>query len=216
MIEQRTDEWHALRCGKITASRIADIMRSGRGGKPSASRARYMGELITERLTGQPTPSFKSNDMQWGNDTEAEAADAYAFLHGHELETVAFVQHPLISTSGASPDRLVGSDGLVEIKCPASHTHIETLLGAEVANNYILQMQWQMDCTGRKWCDFVSYDPRMPVHMRMYVDRYMRDDTLIAEIRKAVTVFEAELSETIGRLAARYPSEDLQSVEAAE
>jgi putative phage-type endonuclease len=216
MIEQRTDEWHALRCGKITASRIADIMRSGRGGKPSASRARYMGELITERLTGQPTPSFKSNDMQWGNDTEAEAADAYAFLHGHELETVAFVQHPLISTSGASPDRLVGSDGLVEIKCPASHTHIETLLGAEVANNYILQMQWQMDCTGRKWCDFVSYDPRMPVHMRMYVDRYHRDDTLIAEIREAVTTFEVELTEKIGQLHQAYPSEELASVEAAE
>lgn len=216
MIEQGTDEWHAERCGKITASRIPDVMRSGRAGKPSLSRARYMGELITERLTGSPAPSFKSADMQWGNDTEEEAASAYAFLHGHTLEAVGFVPHPAITNCGASPDRLVGSDGLVEIKCPSTHTHIETLLGANVSNDYLLQMQWQMECTGRKWCDFVSYDPRMPVHMRLFVDRYHRDDTLIAEIREAVTTFEAELTDKIGQLHQAYPSEELTSVEAAE
>ena len=194
MIEQGSPEWHALRCGKATASRVADIMRKTKTGV-SATRERYMGELIAERLTGVQAESFKSADMQWGNDTEAQAREAYAFYHRAQLESVAFVDHPTIGMSGASPDRLVGIDGLLEIKCPATHTHIATLLGAPVEPDYIKQMQWQMACTGRQWCDFVSFDPRMPEALRMKRIRIARSALMIVEIETAVVAFLSELDE---------------------
>lgn len=202
-IEQGTDEWKALRCGKATASRIADIMRKTKSGV-SASRARYMGELVAERLTGRPNESFKSADMEWGNVTEEEARNAYAFDRDAVLEAVAFVDHPHIPMCGASPDRLVVPDGLVEIKCPASHTHIATLLGAPIDPDYIVQMQWQMSCTDRKWCDWVSYDPRLPGEMALFVKRIHRDEAVIRELECEVSKFLDEVSTTVSKLTEKY------------
>lgn len=206
-IEQGTPEWHAMRCGKVTASRIADVLREGRSGKPSASRARYMGEIVTERLTGVSTESFRSADMQWGTDTEEQARDAYAFAHGFTLQKIAFVDHPTIEMCGASPDGLINDDGLAEFKCPASHTHIETLLTDKVSGDYIKQMQWQMACTGRQWCDFVSFDPRMPVEMSLYRKRIDRDETQIAQMEEAVSNFLSEAAEMVRDLERKYRME---------
>lgn len=203
MVEQGTPEWMALRCGKATASRIADIIRRTTNGV-SKSRERYMGELVAERLTGQPTQTFKSADMEWGNDTEDEAESAYAFYTNSEITRIAFVDHPRIRMSGASPDRLVGDDGLLEIKCPASHTHIATLLGAKIDPDYLTQMQWQLACTERQWCDWVSYDPRLPPDMRLFVARIQRDPIRIAELERAVRVFLGEVDGTVSQLTALY------------
>ncbi len=203
MIEQGTPEWHALRVGKATASRVADIIRKTKSGV-SASRARYMGELVAERLTGRPTESFKSADMDWGHATEAEAREVYAFERDATLEAVAFVDHPTIPMAGASPDRLVSTDGLLEIKCPATHTHLATLLGASIESDYLTQMQWQMACTGRQWCDFVSYDPRLPGEMALFVKRVQRDEAVIRELEAEVSKFLNEVSTTVSKLLEKY------------
>lgn len=203
MTEQGTPEWHAERCGKVTASRIADMLSKTKLGW-AASRANYKAQLVAERLTGIVADGYSNAAMQWGIDTEPDAVAAYAFYHGVDPEPVGFVPHPEIAMSGASPDRLVGSDGLVEIKCPNTSTHIETLLGGSVPGKYRLQMQWQMACTGRQWCDFVSFDPRMPEDMRLFVRRMERCPETIAEIAKEVTAFIAEIDETVERLIAAY------------
>lgn len=206
-IEQGTPEWHALRCGKVTASRVADIIRTTKSGI-SASRQRYLGELVAERLTGQPTQSFKSPDMEWGTVTEEQARESYAFLSmAGDLHGVAFVDHPKILMSGASPDRLVGESGLLEVKSPATHTHIATLRGAPITPDYITQMQWQMACTGRLWCDWVSFDPRMPEDMRLFVKRVGRDDKRIAELEAEVIAFLAEVSDAVAELEELYRQE---------
>lgn len=202
MIAQGSPEWHALRVGKVTASRVADIMRKTKSGV-SASRQRYLGELVAERLTGQPYIGFKSADMEWGNATEEAARDYYAFIRDAALAQVAFVDHPTISMAGASPDRLVGDDGLLEIKCPATHTHIETLFGAAIEPDYHKQMLWQMACTGRQWCDFVSYDPRLPANLSIHVRRVERDAAEIEAMEAAVMQFLREVDDTVDVLAKR-------------
>lgn len=207
MIEQGTPEWHALRCGKATASRIADIMRRTKSGV-SASRQRYLGELVAERLTGQPASGFKTADMEWGNATEGQARDAYAFAVNMPLAAVAFVDHPAIAMAGASPDRFVGEDGLLEIKCPATHTHIATLLGEPIDADYLTQMQWQMACTGRAWCDFVSFDPRLPADMQLFIQRVGREAARIDELEKAVAAFLAEVSTTVADLVIKYQTRE--------
>lgn len=199
MIEQGTPEWHQLRCGKVTASRVADIMRKTKSGV-SASRQRYLGELVAERLTGAPTVGFKSADMEWGNANEDNARQFYAFMNDVTLETVAFVPHPTIEMAGASPDRLVGADGLVEIKAPAIHTHIETLLTGEIEPDYQKQMCWQMACTGRQWVDFVSYEPRLPENLRMFTKHVHRDEAAIKGMEAEVEKFLAEVEDTIHQL----------------
>lgn len=207
MILQGSDEWHAMRIGKVTASRVADIMRKGRSGAVSATRQRYLGELVAERLTGRPTEGFKSADMQWGNDTEAQAISTYTVFSGATLSPVAFVDHPTIGMCGASPDHFVDGDGLVEIKCPATHTHIATLLGDAIAPDYMTQMQWQMACTGRAWCDWVSFDPRLPEDMQLHVQRVDRNGDKIKELEAAVIEFLAELDETVSKLRTMYMQE---------
>lgn len=203
IIEQGSAAWHALRAGKVTASRVADIMRKVKSG-PSASRQRYLGELVAERYSGSQSSGFKSADMAWGNETEPKARAAYEFIYNAQLTAVAFVDHPTISMSGASPDRLVGEDGLLEIKCPATHTHIEYLRGGEIDTDYLTQMQWQMASTGRKWCDWMSFDPRMPVDMQMVVRRVPRDPRRIVELETAVRQFLAEVDETMAELDRRF------------
>ena len=202
-MEQGSPEWLALRAGKVTASRVADVIARTKTGW-GASRANYMAELIAERLTGQPAPSFSNAAMQWGTDKEPEARDYYAFITGATVEQIAFVHHPTVADSGASPDGLVGDDGLVEIKCPSTSTHIDTLLGAVGPSKYMTQMQWQLACTGRKWCDFVSYDPRMPESMQLFVTRIERDDDVIAVLEKDVAEFLAEVAEKVAALTERY------------
>jgi putative phage-type endonuclease len=192
VIEQGSAEWHQQRLGKVTASRIADVMAKTKTGY-SASRANYMAELLVERLTGQPADRFTSAAMQWGTENEPAARAHYEMLTDSRVESVGFVPHPEIAQSGASPDGFAGDDGLVEIKCPNTATHIDTLLGAEIEGKYIKQMQWQMACTGRKWCDFVSYDPRLPMHLQMNIARVMRDNKAIAEMESEIIVFLLEL-----------------------
>lgn len=202
-IEQGSAEWLAIRCGKVTASRVADVIAKTKTGY-GASRANYMAELIAERLTGAPAEKFISGPMAWGTEKEPEARALYEFLTDAEVSQVGFVPHPTISDSGASPDGLVSDDGLVEIKCPNTATHIDTLLGQSIPAKYETQMQWQMACTGRQWCDFVSYDPRMPDNMRMFVRREARNDAMIAEISEEVGKFLAELDAKVEALLSLY------------
>jgi len=207
-MDQRTTEWFAARLGKATASRISDIVAKTKSGY-STSRANYAAQLVCERMTGAKTESFTNAAMQWGVDNEADARAEYAFMTGAAVEEVGFVDHPAVAFAGASPDGLVGADGMVEIKCPISATHIDTLLNDTVADKYVVQMQWQMACTGRKWCDFVSYDPRLPEEMRLYVRRFPRDEDRIKELTDEVAKFLREVDETVDALKARYlPAND--------
>jgi putative phage-type endonuclease len=198
-MEQGTDAWFAARVGKATASRVADIVARTKSG-PSASRANYLAELVCERMTGQKAQGFVNAAMQHGIDTEAEARAAYAFLTGNQVEEVGFVDHPAIPSTGASPDGLVGDDGLLEIKCPNTATHIDTLLNGTIADKYHVQMQWQMACTERQWCDFVSYDPRMREGLQIFVQRVPRDEARIADLQAEVAKFTSEVDATIDRL----------------
>lgn len=205
-MDQRTAEWFAARVGKATASRIADIIATTKTGW-GASRANYAAQLVAERLTGQPTEMFSNAAMQWGTDTEAEARDAYSFFRDVDVAEIGFVDHPVIGMSGASPDGLIGADGLVEIKCPNTATHIATLQGRSVPSKYITQINWQMACTGRQWCDFASYDPRLPEAMRLFVHRIERDDAAIAQLEDQVAEFLAEVAQTVAELRSLYVKE---------
>lgn len=199
MIEQRTDEWHAQRVGKVTASRIADVVAKTKTGW-GASRENYMADLIAERLTGQPAERYTNAAMQWGTEKEPEAVAAYEFLKDCETAEVGFIQHPAIEMSGASPDRRISVDGLAEFKCPNTATHIDTILTGSIANKYILQMQWQMACDNRQWCDYVSFDPRMPANLQLFVKRVERDSALIDSLEKDVIKFLGELEFKIEEL----------------
>jgi putative phage-type endonuclease len=201
MIEQGTPEWFAQRLGKVTASRIADIMAKTKTGV-SASRGNYLAQLVAERLTGQSADTFKSGAMQHGTETEPQARMVYEAETGQIVTEVAMINHPTIEMSGASPDGLVGTDGLVEIKCPNTSTHIASLMADKAPSGYIPQMQWQMACTGRAWCDFVSFDPRMPEDMQLLIKRVPRDEALIAEYEAEVIRFLAEVQETVDKLIA--------------
>jgi len=198
-MEQRSPEWYAIRLGRVTASRVADIVARTKTGY-STSRMNYMAELICERLTGVQGASYASAAMQWGTETEPMARAAYEGIVGDLVIETGFVPHGSIPMAGASPDGLIGDDGLVEIKCPITATHIETLLGQSVPGRYNTQMQWQMACTGCKWCDFVSYDPRMPEGMQIVIKRVERDNVAIAELEREVVNFINELDSKIIQL----------------
>jgi putative phage-type endonuclease len=201
---QGSPEWFAARLGKVTASRVADLTATTKTGW-GASRKNYLAELVAERLTGVSAASFTNAAMQWGTETEPQARAAYGFFHDADVSEVGFVPHPIITMAGASPDGLVGDAGMVEIKCPNTSTHIDTLLGTEVPNKYFTQMQFQMACTARQWCDFVSFDPRMPENLRLFTKRVPRDQDVIDALDNAVRVFLAELDATVlalGKLAA--------------
>lgn len=198
--------WRHARCGRVTASRVADILRNGKGGAPSKMRERYMGELIAETLTGVPQDNdYTSPEMQRGSDLEDEARSAYAFRTGLDVTAggMMFVGHPTIEQAGASPDTWAGEDGLAEFKCPATHTHLDYLISERVPPDYLTQMMWQMACTGRAWCDFVSYDPRLPEHLSTFVKRIERDDKRIAEMEDEVRKFLAEMEAKLETLRAR-------------
>jgi putative phage-type endonuclease len=191
---QQTPEWFEARLGKLTASRYSDAVAKTRSGW-GVSRERYLAELVTERLTGLPYPSFQSSDMKWGNEMQPRAAAEYSFLRDVDITEVGFVPHPTIEMSGASPDGLIGDDGLIEIKCPATHTMIGYLRGAATPIEYILQIQWQLICTGRQWCDLVVYDPRLPVRLQMLIRRIRRlEDPVIATMEENARDFLDEVA----------------------
>ena len=198
-MEQRTPEWFAARLGRVTASRVADIVAKTKTGY-STSRMNYLAELICERLTGMQGASYTNAAMLWGVEVEPQARSAYEGATGSLVVELGFAPHNAIPMAGASPDGLIGDDGLVEIKCPITATHIETLLGQSVPGRYNTQMQWQMACTGRKWCDFVSYDPRMPEGMQIFIKRVDRDNVAIAELEREVVNFINELDSKIIQL----------------
>lgn len=202
-IEQGSPEWHAARLGKVTASRVADVMARTKSGA-SASRANYAAQLVAERLTGVPAESYTNAAMQWGTEREPEARAAYSFITGAKVVEVGFVDHPTLAMAGASPDGLIGDVGLIEIKCPNTATHIETLLAGTVPAKHQAQMLWQMACTGRAWCDFVSFDPRMPSDMQIFIARFHRDEARIAELEEAVSAFLAEIDGTVAALLKTY------------
>lgn len=206
MSEQRTEDWYQARLGKVTASRIGDVMAKTKSGY-AASRKNYMAELVAERLTGQPQDSYTSAAMARGTELEEEAANAYAFLHEAVLQESGFVPHQTLTMSGASPDRFVGDLGLVEFKCPNTATHIEFLQTGKIPKKYQLQMQWQMECTGRQWCDYVSYDPRLPEDMMLKCVRIEQDGELLDQVRDEITKFLTEVDKTCESLLSQYRSE---------
>lgn len=202
-IIQGSEEWKALRLGKVTASRVADVVARTKTGY-GASRANYMAQLIAERLTNTAAETYTNAAMQHGTETEPEARSAYEFYQSVAVKEVAFVPHPRIDQAGCSPDGLVGDDGLVEIKCPNTATHLDTLLGQAVPAKYEAQIQFQMACTGREWCDFVSYDPRMPENMRLFIKRLPRDDKRIAELESEIASFLLEMAVKLSELNSLY------------
>ncbi len=211
---QRTAEWMQQRCGKVTASRVADVLSKIKSGE-SASRKNYKMELVVQRLTGQPQESFTNAAMEWGTATEPQARMAYEAHTGLFVEEVGFIDHPTIEGFGCSPDGVVGETlhskhnsitpmtGLIEIKCPNTATHIETVLENKAPSKYIPQMQCQMAVTGAKWCDFVSFDPRVPEDLQLLVVRVERDQEYIDSMEVEVKQFLSEVLDLFNQLKAR-------------
>ena len=198
MNEQRTEQWFADRLGCLTASRLADALDFTAKGAEGAKRKQYRLELIAERLTGQKTEFFENFAMRWGTEKEPEARLEYEFLTDNSVTETGFIKHPLIEWAGASPDGLIGADGAIEIKCPTSTTHLQWMLAGVVPEQHIYQMLWQMACSGRKWCDFVSFDPRMPEGLRLFIRRF---EPAKAEI-KAIETQAIEFLLTVNAMCA--------------
>jgi putative phage-type endonuclease len=201
-IVQRTDAWHSLRLGKVTASRVADVLSKGKTGE-SASRRNYRIELVAQRLTNQPSEPFTNAAMEWGTATEPLARVAYELKNNRDVLDVAFVEHPTIEWFGCSPDGLVGENGLIEIKCPNTTTHLDWMEDGKAPSKHIPQMMAQMACTGRQWCDFVSYDPRLPEDLQLFIVRVNRDQEYIDNMEVEVKKFLKEVEETINKLKER-------------
>lgn len=202
MIQQGSNEWHLSRVGKVTASRIADVLSKGKSGE-SASRKNYRTELVVQRLTGVPGESFTNAAMEWGTATEPLARIAYEAKMGIFVNEVAFIDHPSISNFGCSPDGCIADDGLLEIKCGNSSTHIDWMLDGKPPTKHIPQMQCQMAVTGRQWCDFVSFDPRLPEDLQLFVVRLERDEEYIKAMEAEVEKFLSEVEEMFTKLKER-------------
>ncbi|WP_375608891.1 MULTISPECIES: lambda exonuclease family protein [unclassified Bartonella] len=205
-MEQRTAEWFQARLGKVTASNIYNILNKTTKGLPTSKYEDYKIKLITERLTRETSPYYETEDMRWGIEHEEDALREYGFIHDADITKCGFIQHPTIEMAGASPDGLIGEDGLIEVKCPRSVTHMRFCIGDEIKPEYHAQMQFQMACTERKWCDFVSYDPRFTgefFHLRMKVKRVLRDDQQIEQINQAVQAFLADIEREIQQLSTK-------------
>ena len=198
-LEQGSIEWKMSRLGKVTASSISDVVAKTKTGY-SSSRANYMAQLICERMTNEFQESYTNSAMTHGVENEPFARAAYEAKTGNMVDQVGAIDHPRITMSAASPDGLVSDDGCLEIKCPNTATHIDTILGDEPAKKYYDQMQWQMACTNRSWCDFVSFDPRMPEHLQLFIKRIERNDMYIAELEKEVIQFLSEVDDKVKKL----------------
>lgn len=200
-IQQGTEEWHQLRLGKVTASRVADILAKTKSGA-SASRGNYLIELALQRVTKTIEESYSNSAMEWGVATEPQARVAYEVSTGNFVDQIAFVNHPTIEGFGCSPDGLVG-EGLIEIKCPNSATHWSYIKANEPPQKYIIQMQAQMAVTGAKWCDFVSFDPRMPERSQLLIIRVNRDEEFIADMEKEIKQFLSEVEAEVNLMEKR-------------
>jgi putative phage-type endonuclease len=200
-IEQGSEAWLQLRLGKVTASRITDVIAQVKSGE-AAGRENYRIELVCERLTGKPTEGFTNAHMERGTELEPFARAWYEVEKGEFVKQVPFVDHPTIKNAGASPDGIIG-EGLIEIKCPMAKTHIKYLLEDRVPAKYMPQMAWQMACTHSKWVDFVSYCPELPQDMQMFIKRYERDDAYIADLEAKVIEFDIEVEQVIARLGGK-------------
>lgn len=203
-MQQGSEKWKQARCGRVTASRVHDIVAITRSGGFTASRKNYLSALVWERLTGKPKATYQSAAMAYGTECEPEARFAYALKQGVEIEEVGFIEHPSGVMAGCSPDGLVGKDGLCEIKCPQDSAHLDRWLGAKIDPAYMDQMMFQMACTGRQWCDFVSYHRDAPEEMQLHIARVPRDDKRIAELEQEVAQFLDELDATVDLLRKRY------------
>lgn len=208
--EQNTAEWLEIRRGKITASRICDVMailtrasKNGKAGEPAAARINYRIELMAERLTGRVGDHYVTPEMEWGHEHEGRARDAYEIAHDVMASKVGFILHPTLDYSGSSPDSLVGADGGLEIKCPKSETHLKWMMADEVPEEHRDQMQYNMLCGERDWWDFMSYDPRQPEGLRIFIKRLMRDNERIADIENNVIGLNDEIEEAMSKLGAR-------------
>ena len=207
MIEQRTDEWFQQRLGKVTASRISDVIAKTKTGV-STSRQNYLIQLVSERLTGKKGDSFVNQAMLDGIERESAARELYMRTRGVSVTEVGFFDHPTIAMSGASPDGAVNAeqegkyDGLIEIKCPIETTHTNTLMSKEVPSKYKSQIQWQMASVSPnvKWVDFISFNPNFPDTMQIFVARVERDNDYIAELEVEVVKFLDEVEQTILKL----------------
>ena len=199
MIEQGTPEWHQMRLGKVSASRMADLMAKTKSGA-SASRAKYMAQLLCERMTGQPTEFFTTAAMQRGTEIEPVARAAYEAENLVSVEQVAWVEHPTISLAGCSPDGFVGEHGLIEIKCKEIHNHLDSILNDKIDPDHQAQMMWQMACTGRQWCDYVCFDDRAPEGLQLFVKRLHRDEEKIKAMEDEVIKFLKDLESMIQKL----------------
>ena len=196
MIEQGSPEWFAMRAGKVTASKVSDVMSA----ITTAGYKNYLADLVVERLTGNKTESFTNAAMQWGVDQEPIARAEYEVKTGNFVDQIAFVDHPTIANFGCSPDGLVGDDGLIEIKCPNTATHIDYVMQDKVPTKYIPQIQCQLAVTGRKWCDFVSFDPRLPDGLQILIVRLERDDKYIEKLETRVVKFLDEVNSAVNGL----------------
>jgi putative phage-type endonuclease len=198
-LEQGTDEWKIARLGYVSASNLDAVMAKGKSGE-AITRKKYKVRLAAERLTGEITESYSNASMEWGVVNEEKAAMAYEVSKDTFLDRTGFWKHPTIPWLGCSPDRLVGGDGLVEIKCPDSSTHIDYWLAKQVPSEYVKQVQGQIWVMEREWCDFVSFDPRMPEKNRLLVVRAYRDETLIKQMQEEVEKFLDEVEQLIIKL----------------
>lgn len=183
---QNTDEWRTIRAGKITASRASDVMAFGkRDGKPLKAREDYAGDILAELLTGEPRAQVRAAPLDWGHDVEAAARAAYEAMTGELVTQSGFVLHPLLPYAGCSPDGLIGDDGMQQIKCPMNPAvHVWTIRNG-MPDEHIAQIQFELWVTARSWSDFVSFDPRMPPHRRLYVQRIERDEAYIEQLAQA-------------------------------
>ena len=207
MIEQRTEEWFQQRLGKVTASRISDVIAKTKTGV-STSRQNYLVQLVSERLTGKKGDSFVNQAMLDGIERESAARELYMRTRGVSVTEVGFFDHPIIKNSGASPDGAVNAEedgkyaGLIEIKCPIETTHTNTLMSKSVPSKYKPQIQWQMASVSPnvKWVDFISFNPNFPDTMQLFVARVDRDNDYIAELEAEVVKFLDEVEQTIIKL----------------
>lgn len=205
---QGSPEWKAYKAGRLGGSSIALASAKDRSGKGyGATRATLLGKIVAERLTGIAADGYTSAAMQRGNEVEPEARKTYEFMRDVDVVQVGFIDHPSIPFAGCSPDGEVGDVGLIEIKSPETNTHIQTLLTEKIDGGYQKQMQWGMAVTGRQWCDFISYDDRLPSDMQLFVKRVHRDPIMIAELEREARLFIAEVDETIAALTAKFRAE---------
>lgn len=188
-----TAEWVKARIGIVTASRLGDVMAKRKDKQEAAPRRNYMRELVAERMTGFAIDHYVSPAMQWGLDYENEGKEYYEALSGNLIEPAGFILHRSIADFGATPDGFLSPDGVFEMKAPTTSTHLDWIIDGKVPPEYKPQMLGEMMCTGRQWCDFSSYDPRMPENKRLFVRRYEPTAAEFAEIEDAVRAFLLDL-----------------------